>query len=88
MITTLGMDMDTIQLLDDLATRDLCLSTVSATRAGKGFRRESSCMYVRPSTAWEVSFKVLYDMVGRLVGQCRCGACFGCLERAGCLRGC
>ena len=80
--STLGA-VDMYVVVHSLAERDLYLSTVSATSAGMGYRHDSSCMYVRPITSQELPFEELYAKINRLVGQCRCGACFKCLREAG-----
>ncbi len=67
------------------ANRDLLLSTVSPRKARRKNLCCRSCMYLRPVGASELSFEDAHDRVSRLARQCRCGACFDCLRRAGCL---
>lgn len=65
-----GCDLSPIEA--DLAKRGLMLSTISIKRAGKGFKRRSSCMYLRPETAPELSLRELYNRASRLARECRC----------------
>ena len=81
-------DSDMTQVSASFADRGLLLSTAPAKRAGKISARCSSCMYLRPATAQELSIQELHDRVSKLARQCRCRACFECLERAGCLTCC
>ena len=41
-------------------------------------------MYLRRVAEQELSLEQLYEKVKRLGGECRCKACFECLEQAGC----
>ena len=63
-----------------LARRGLVLGAAAAQQHGV----DSSCIYLRPVGARELSFEELSTRVEQLV-QCRCGACFDCLQRAGCV---
>ena len=78
-------DHDLCSAKDKAAKRGLLLSTASTKKAGKGYRRRSACMYLRPVAAPELSFYEAYDRVSRLARQCKCEACSDCLSRAGCL---
>ncbi len=84
-----GHEMHSLQVF--MARRGMLLSVASPKKAGHNFNsysRNSYCMYVRPDTAQEPSFKELYDKVSKLAGQCKCKACFDCLRRAGSLTWC
>ena len=82
---------DMCQALDCMARRGLTMSAVTETAAEAAeneehvYRRGSSCMYLRPVSAQESPLAELHERVSRLATQCRCGACFDCLGRAGCL---
>ena len=78
-------DCDLLSAKEKAAKRGLLLSVASTKKAGKGYRRRSACMYLRPVAAPELSFQEAYDRVSRLARQCRCRACSDCLSRAGCL---
>ena len=64
------------QLADRMARRGLLLSTATAIEAGEGFRRGTSCMYLRPDTTSELFLEELCPRVSGLARQCRCKACF------------
>ena len=81
-------DSEMTQVSASFASRGLCMSTASAGRANWTSVRYSSCMYLRPVAAQELSIEELHDRVSELARQCRCTACFECLRRAGCLACC
>ena len=41
------------------------------------------CLYLHPTGTAPLHIGALYDMVKQLARECRCGACFACLQRAG-----
>ncbi len=48
--------------------------------------RPASCLYLRPLGTQELLIDELWTTVEQLA-HCRCGACFDCLRRAGCIDG-
>ena len=64
-----------------LGERGLVLGAVVAEQHEPS-QRPTSCMYLRPAGARELSMDELCTKVEQLV-QCRCGACLACWERAG-----
>ena len=66
-----------------LATRRLVLSAAEGALQDGHF---SSCLYLRPLGARELKIQELSTKVEQLV-RCRCGACFDCLQMAGCIEG-
>ena len=79
----LGSGMHEVQV--NMAKRGLAMSNALAKEAKKDVRCNSSCIYLRPVAAPELSFEEAYERVSRVARQCRCKACFDCLRRAGCL---
>ena len=65
-----------------LERRGLVLGAATARQPGA----DSSCIYLRPVGAQELSMEELSANIEQLV-QCRCGACFDCLQKAGCIDG-
>ena len=53
---------------------------------GAAAAQQDGCLYLRLVGAPELTIDVLRAETTQLV-QCRCGACFGCLQRAGCIEG-
>ena len=68
-----------------LMERGLVLGMASTAQHGPN-RRPASCLYLRPVGTQELSIDELWTTVKQLA-QCRCGACFDCLRRAGCIDG-
>ena len=64
-----------------LEERGLVLGAAATEQHGL-HERPTSCMYLRPVGARELTIGELCDTVGRLA-QCRCGACLACWQRAG-----
>lgn len=81
-----GLEMIRVMSSNALAGHGLVLSAASSIGPGKEWGSQNgSCIYLRPSTARELSFRKLATRVKQLVNQCRCEACFDCLKRAGCI---
>ncbi len=68
-----------------LAERGLVLGMASTEQHGCS-GRPASCVYLRPVGTRELSIDELWTTVEQLA-HCRCGACFDCLRRAGCIEG-
>ena len=72
-----------------LMASGLTLTAVSRQWGGRVFNELNELepakygIYLRPVTAGKLSVQELDAVVLRLVKQCRCEACFECLERAG-----
>ena len=66
-----------------LEERGLVLDMAAAEQHGPD-ARPASCLYLRPLGTQELSIDELWTTVERLA-QCRCGGCFDCLSRAGCI---
>ena len=58
--------------------------TLGAQEGAEGSRKNSSCVYLQPMGAQELFITELYAKVEQLTG-CRCGGCFDCLKKAGCI---
>ena len=68
-----------------LAERGLVLGMASTEQHGCS-GRPASCVDLRPVGTRELSIDELWTTVEQLA-HCRCGACFDCLRRAGCIEG-
>ena len=77
--------LDALRMSSALVGTGRALDAVVAQMAGKYFDGGSSCVYLRPAVAEALPMQQLYDLVDRLARGCRCGACFDCLSKAGCL---
>ena len=73
-----------IKLLAAAGAIETCgLVLAAATASQDGL--DSSCIYLRPTGAAELSNEELNAKAEQLL-QCRCGACFNCLGKTGCLQ--
>ena len=68
-----------------LRRRGLVLSAAGALHAGPD--QDCSCIYLRQKGMRELPIEEMSAKIEQLV-QCRCGACFDCLQRAGCIDEC
>ena len=79
-----GEDMvDLVAASSALGRRGLVLGGATGERLNGHSR---GCIYLRPIGTPELSIEESGAKVEQLV-QCRCGACFDCLQRAGCIEG-
>ncbi|CAL5227115.1 g10024 [Coccomyxa viridis] len=66
-----------------LAMHGLVLGTAEGAQQGG---QSSSCLYLRDLGARDLTIQELSIKAEQFL-QCRCGACFACLQRAGCIEG-
>ena len=79
-----GMPMLEILTYGALPGRDMTLRAVSASVEGDGSVEDSSGMCLCPISGQDLSIGELLKRVEQRT-QCRCGACFDCLQRSGCI---
>lgn len=81
---------DVLRMSCALHKRGLTLSAVCAPKdcSGERFERRTSCIYLRPVSTEDLSLRLLHGITEKLALQCRCGACFSCLRRAGAVDAC
>ena len=79
-----GCDLSSLtEAFSALEERGLLLGMASAEQHGPN-GRPASCLYLRPVGTQELSIDELWTTAEQLA-QCRCGGCFDCLSRAGCI---
>ena len=71
-------------LLCPLIERGMCIEAVTEVYLSTEY--SFGGLYLRPINSEKLSIGALYDIVSKLAGQCRCGACFTCLRAAGCIQ--
>ena len=81
-----GWDVPPVAASGVLERRSLVLGTAASQPHVDSARAQptSSCIYLRPAGMPELSIGELSSRAGQLL-KCRCGACFSCLRRAGCI---
>lgn len=73
-----------VRSLPLLVERSICMDAVEALMHSRKFSSGSKCLYLRPLKAEQLPIGALYKRASQLARQCRCGACFTCLQAAGC----
>ena len=79
-----GFDSTRMAMSETIRRRGLTLSTVTGAVEFAGRNTEGTCFYVRPINEHELTIEMCVRTV-LILTVCRCGACFWCLGRAGCL---